>query len=118
MDAADIIVWLDHVSSTRSAVRIVRRFVAGAWADVRARRGWRRFLRFGDYMRHLRELGRAIPEARSYGSATNTATAGQVTRAQVAERLALYPDKVVRCQSDSDVEVLLSRLRPARARSS
>lgn len=118
MDAADLIVWLDHVSSTRSTVRIVRRFIAGAWAEVRARRGWRRFLRFGDYVRHLRELARAIPETRSYTSATATAPSGQVTRAQVAERLARYPGKVVRCRRDSEVEALLRSLRPAPARSS
>ena len=110
MDRADLIVWLDHVGSGRSTVRIMRRFVSGAWYEVRHQHGWRRFFRFGDYWRHLREVGGAAREARSYASADGGGSA-PVTRQQVAQRLDAYGAKVVRCATDAHVAALLSRLR-------
>ena len=108
MNSADLIVWLDQDSGWSASVRIVRRFIAGAWYEVRHQRGWRRFFRFGDYVRHLRDLSRAIPESRAYSSGGDRAP---VTRAQVAQRLAAYGDKVVRCTSDDDVETIVSQLK-------
>jgi energy-coupling factor transporter ATP-binding protein EcfA2 len=114
MDRAELIIWLDHISGWRSSGRIMRRFVSGAWQEVRQQRGWRRFFRFGDYARHVRELGRAIPEAHAYSSSNGGAP---VTRAQVAARLDTYGKKVLRCATDADVEALVSQIR-ASARSS
>ena len=108
MDRAELIVWLDSTTGWRASVRIVRRFVSGAWQEVRRQHGWRRFFRFGDYYRHLRELSRAIPEARAYSSDGDRAP---VTRTQVSERLARYGNKVVHCATDDDTAVLISLLR-------
>ena len=108
MDRADLIAWLDHVGGGRSTIRIMRRFVSGAWYEVRHQHGWRRFLRFGDYWRHLRELGGATRQAQAYASDNSGAP---VTRAQVAARLDGYGTKVVRCATDADVAALVSRLR-------
>ena len=94
----------------------MRRFVSGAWYEVRHQRGWRRFFRFGDYWRHLRELGGAAREARAYTSPDGT-TSAPVTRQLVEHRLAGYGAKVVRCATDEDVEKLVSLLR-ASARAS
>jgi len=114
MEESDLIVWLDHVSARRSSVRIVRRFISGAWHEVRNQRGWRRFFRFGDYARHLRELGRAIPEAHAYSGSPGGAA---VTRADVAQRLAGYREKVVRCATEGDVAALVTRLERAATQS-
>ena len=114
MGRAELIVWLDHVGGWRSSVRITRRFISGAWSEVRHQRGWRRFFRFGDYWRHLRELGGATRQARAYGTANGGAA---VTRTQVAATLHDYGAKVVRCATDADVDALVSLLR-ASARAS
>ncbi len=108
MDRAQLIVWLDHVGGWRSSVRITRRFISGAWSEVRHQRGWRRFFRFGDYWRHLRELGGATREAHAYASSDGAAP---ITRAQVKRTLDGYGAKVVRCSADADVEALVSQLR-------
>ena len=108
MGRADLIVWLDHVGGWRSSVRITRRFISSAWSEVRHQRGWRRFFRFGDYWRHLRELGGAAREAHAYGSPNGTAP---ITRDQVTKTLDSYGAKVVRCTADADVDGLLSQLR-------
>ena len=108
MDAADMIIWLDNTTGWRASARIVRRFVSGAWHEVRTQHGWRRFFRFGDYYRHLRDLRRAIPEARAYSAGDGHTP---VTRAQVAQRLDGYGKKVVRCATDADVEKVVSLLR-------
>ncbi|HLB45248.1 MAG TPA: hypothetical protein VJK49_07635 [Candidatus Limnocylindrales bacterium] len=115
MARAELIVWLDHLRWWRSSARVVRRFVSGAWVEVRRRRGRERFLRFGDYGRRLRELGGAIGQSRGY--AINDSRATPVTRAAVAGRLSRFGDKVLRCTSEADVDNLLRRLRPATARS-
>jgi len=116
MDAADTIVWLDNVSWSRSSVRIVRRFVRGAWTEVRNQHGWRRLFRFGDYRRHLVELLRALPQARSYDRAGQKADV--VSRAAVAARLSGYGDKVVRCSTDAELRSVVGRLSRAAARAS
>jgi hypothetical protein len=112
MARAELIVWLDHLRWWRSSGRVVRRFIGGAWAEIRQRRGRDRFLRFGDYRRRLRELGGAIRQSRGY-VANDGSTA--VTRAAVAGRLAPYGSKVVRCSSQADVVSLVRRLGPATA---
>jgi adenylate kinase family enzyme len=107
MDAADLIIWLDHTTGWRASVRIVRRFIGGAWYEVRHQHGWRRFLRFGDYARHLRDLSRAIPESRAYSSDGHRAP---IARTEVEQRLSSYRAKVVRCVTDDDVEAVVNLL--------
>jgi adenylate kinase family enzyme len=108
MHAADLIIWLDPTTGWRTTMRIVRRFISGAWYEVRHQRGWRRFFRFGDYARHLRDLARAIPESRAYSSDGDRAP---VTRSQVERRLSGYGPKVVRCASADDMDKIVNLLR-------
>jgi adenylate kinase family enzyme len=105
MEAADAIVWLDNVTWPGASRRMVRRFASQALAEARRQRGWRRFFRLRDYARRLRDLGRAIPEARSY----HRDEAG-VSRAATEEALRPFAAKVIRCTSDANVRAALERL--------
>ena len=106
LDAADSIIWLDHASWAKSSTRMVRRFVGGAFAEARRQRGWRRFLRFRDYQRHLRELASAIPRSRRYhqGSSAPSGDAGHESRTATEAALRPYWAKVVHCRTEADVE--------------
>lgn len=96
--AADVIVWLDHISASRSGGRIVRRFASQALAEARRRRGLGRFLRPRDYVRRLRELAVSLPETRSFPSA------------ELEAALAAHDAKLIRCRSAADVAAALERL--------
>lgn len=109
--SADVILWLDHVSWTAATRRQLKRFVTQAWAEARRQKGWRRFGRFGDYLRRLRDLARAIPESRSYQNRRDTPTRGpEETRAATAARLAPYVTKVVHCRTTADVREFVAGL--------
>lgn len=99
IDAADTIVWLDHVRWQRSSGRVLRRFVSGALTEARRRRGRERFLRVRDYGRKLRELAVSLPDTRAFPDD------------HVAQLLSGYTDKVVRCHSQADVDQLAERVR-------
>jgi adenylate kinase family enzyme len=101
-EAADAIVWLDHVSAQRSSGRILRRFVRQAMAEARRRRGRERFLRLRDYGRRLRELIVSVPETRTY------------PRSELAVELERHSAKVLVCRTERDVAAALEQLsRPA-----
>ena len=110
LEAAEVIVWLDHVAWQRSSGRIVKRFVNQALAEARRQRGWRRFLRVRDYGRRLRELAVAIPESRDYERApagSDGAGSPTVTRAATAAVLAPYEHKLVHCRTSADIDTAL-----------
>ena len=108
MRSADVIVWLDYVSWPAALRRIVSRFVVNALGEMRRQRGWRKFGRFSDYRRHLRELLAAVPMTRSYYRRTAARSArSEVTRAGTEEYLRRYADKLVHCRTSSDVRALL-----------
>jgi hypothetical protein len=98
LDAADVVVWLDHVSWPRSGGRVVRRFFSGALAEARRRRGRERFLRFSDYARKLRELFVSLPDARP------------MPDAEVEAALRDVSSKLVRCRSQGDIDSFLGSL--------
>jgi len=118
LESADLIVWLDDGSWAGNSARIVRRFFSGAWSTARSQRRFRDFFRFGDYWRHLRELGSAVPKARRYeaGGGGSTDESDEPTHQDVARALAPYESKVVRCSSNEETRQLVSQLRPAAAR--
>jgi adenylate kinase family enzyme len=91
VDAADAIVWLDHVRWQTSSRRVIRRFLRQALAEARQRKGRERFLRFRDYARRLRELAVSLPETRSY------------PLSELEAALAPHGDKVFRCRTPADV---------------
>ncbi len=105
MEAAQAIVWLDNVSWRGASRRMVRRFAGQALAEARSQKGWRRFFRLRDYGRRLGELGRAIPEARSY----HRDQAG-VSRSATEEALRPFTAKLTRCRTQAEVDAILERL--------
>lgn len=105
LDAAEVVIWLDHVAWGRASSRMVRRFYSQAFAEARRQRGWRRFFRFRDYGRRLAELARAIPESRRYHR--ESAEAG---RSATAEFLTPYQDKVIHCRTSADVREAVAKV--------
>ena len=93
LEAAEAIVWLDHITSTEASGRMVRRFASGALHELRTRRGREQFTRVGDYLRHTRELGAALRHARS----ANDPDTFEVS-------LAAWSGKLVRCTTAADIE--------------
>lgn len=107
--AADLIIWLDHVSPGQAARRIVVRFVRTALAEVRRRPGLSKVTRIGDYIRNLHHLIAAVPESRRYYlSETRVAVAGN--RADTAIRLGVYRHKLVHCRTIADVDDVVKQL--------
>ena len=117
--AADVIVWLDYVSWSRAARRIVVRFVRSAVDEVRRQRGARKFTRFRSYGHQLRMLVSALRETRHYyqerdgDPSPRERAAANETRAETARHLEPYGDKVVHCRSASDVSAFLRALASA-----
>lgn len=91
LDAADAIVWLDHVRWQTSSRRVIRRFLRQALAEARQRQGRERFLRLRDYARRLRELAVSLPETRTYPSD------------ELGAAVAAHSDKLLRCRTPADV---------------
>ena len=98
VEAADAVVWLDHVAWHASSGRIVRRFLRQAIAEARSRHGRERFLRFGDYARRLRELIVSVPETRTY------------PYEELEKALAPFAAKVTRCRTADEVAAALAAL--------
>jgi hypothetical protein len=98
IEAADAVVWLDHVAWHKSGGRIIRRFVTQAWSEMRSRKGRDRFFRFRDYGRKLRELVVSVPETRSYDYAA------------LESALAPFAAKLTRCRTQAEVTAELNRL--------
>jgi adenylate kinase family enzyme len=98
IEAADTVVWLDHVAPREGSVRIVRRFVGGAVAEARRRKGREKFLRVRDYGRKIREVVVSVPETRTY------------PRAELEAALAPYLAKTIHCTSQPDVDAALISL--------
>lgn len=116
LDAADVIIWLDHVAWVRSSGRVVRRFAGQAIAEARRQRGWRRFLRVRDYGRRLRELAAAIPESRRYHRGSPRSSGDRsptASRAAAAAALQPYRAKLIHCRSSADIDAALQRVAPA-----
>jgi hypothetical protein len=109
---ADLIVWLDHVSWRTARRRVVTRFVSNAVAEARRQRGLKRFLRFGDYARHLRELIHAMPDTRDYyeGDQAGEDALRVPTRAATEAVLRPYGHKVVRCRTAADIRTVLQNV--------
>ncbi len=96
LERAELIVWLDHVRGRAASVRMVRRFGADAWREMRTRTGRERFLRVRDYARHGRDLLVSVGATRRAGS--------QPDPFEVA--LAPWAGSVWRCRTDDDVAMV------------
>lgn len=108
--SADAIVWLDYVSDRTAAWRIVLRFARNAWGEMRRRRGRQRFMRFGDYARNLRELVRAVPEARGYYGDRSRPLGSEapLTRSATQRKLEPHAKKVIHCRTRPDADRFLA----------
>lgn len=98
IEAAQLVVWLDHVTARQSSQRIVRRFIHQAITEARRRRGRERFARLRDYASRLRELAVSVPETRTY------------PRTELEAALRGSSATVVRCRSEADVDAFLAQL--------
>jgi hypothetical protein len=110
LQAADVIVWLDHVSWQDSSRRIVRRFMQQALTEARRQKGLRKVTRFGDYARQLKWLLAAIPESRGYARGASAQPERLITRAATRDRLSALSGKLIHCRSVSDVEATVNQL--------
>ncbi len=113
LERADLIIWLDHTDWPRSARRTLRRFVASAVSEARAQRGMRRFTRFRDYGRHLRQLLDVLVSSRDYYKPMHAARRYPATRESAEQALRPYQAKLVRCRSDGEVQRVLAGLGPS-----
>lgn len=104
--AADLVIWLDHVSFWRAAGRIMRRALRSSARTARERRGRRRFPRPQDYLRRSRELYRQLAALRFfYRSSAVTRDRDDytsITRASTAAFLDGHRSKVYKVRSASD----------------
>jgi len=113
-DRADVIVWLDHVGSTRAMARILRRAARSALREARHQRGLRKVARFRDYAVHGRELleqlYRRVRYGVSGGLATESDDPGAITRADIGRVLDAHRDRVFHVKRDADLALLLRGL--------
>ncbi|MGH9422139.1 MAG: shikimate kinase [Thermoanaerobaculia bacterium] len=107
MDQAQVIIWLDHLSWPRLALRMTRRFAGGAADEVGRQRGGRRFLRFGDYYRHLNEFGGELRDAIAYPRATRRGPRNTPVRSETLRKLKPHGDRVIRVRRSAEVEELV-----------
>jgi hypothetical protein len=109
MDSAQVIIWLDHLSWPQLALRMTRRFGAGAADEVVRQRGRRRFVRFGDYRRHLNDLAGELRDAVAYPRATRRGPRGTPVRHETLGKLEPRWDRVIHVRRSADVERLVSQ---------
>jgi hypothetical protein len=113
LEAADLVIWLDHVSWPAAGGAILKRFITGSLAEARRQKGVRRFLRWRDYVARLRELVAALPQARAYHTQSTPGGAStDASRAATADRLSRLGPKVVHCRSSADIQAVRDRLIP------
>ena len=112
--AADLIVWLDHLQWHVAIWRIVVRFVRLGAQEIGRQPGHRKFTRFGDYSRHLRQLVGVFFSSHAYYRSSVAVAPRQGTaeasRTATSFYLAAYMDKVVHCRSNQDIQNLISAI--------
>ncbi len=113
MQAADVIVWLDHLPAT-AIRRIVARFIRDALAEARRHRGRARFLRMRDYLRNARELLGSIGKVDDYRRDQALEDPAAESRAATVAALAPHRPKVIHCRRQAEVEELVERLARSR----
>jgi len=113
LQAADLIVWLDHLSWPTAFWRICVRFVHGGVTEAKRQKGLRKFTRFGDYARHLRHLGGVFFSSRHYYYSIDLPQQLGFTidsRKAAEHYVKSYSDKTVHCRSAREIEVCLESL--------
>lgn len=107
---ADVILWLDCVSWRIAMQRIIIRFMQGGLSEAKRHTGIRKFIRFHDYARNLRQLANVLVSSRRY-YATSTPNILEAdftdSRNATSRYLDAYKMKVVHCQTSDDLHVLI-----------
>jgi adenylate kinase family enzyme len=112
--AANLIIYLDSVPWHTAARRIVVRFVHFALQEAGRQPGHRKFTRFHDYSRHIRQLWAVMFTSRAYYNnlpSRGTTQIRHVTRQQTMAELETYANKVVCCRTAKDLSELIAQLR-------
>ncbi len=116
LDAADSIVWLDHVRLPMVIWRLVARRVRSARREFAMRDGAEKFLRFRDYGRAagalMSTLWRVSRYALGPAVARKTDDYRAITKRALQAELQLRWDKVLHVQSNEDLVGALDRLAP------
>lgn len=110
LQRAELIIWLDYTSWSGAAFRILSRFTASAVAEARAQTSTKKFARFGDYRRHLRQLAYVLLSSRDYYKPERATRRHAVTREMAEQQLRPHGTKVVRCRSRDEAGDVLARL--------
>jgi hypothetical protein len=111
--AADAIVWLDCVSWLSASRRIVVRFARFGLEGVKHQPGLRKFTRYHDYARRLRQLSEALISSRQYyySAVVERLVADPIeSRASTARQLAPYRHKVIHCRTDLEAQAVIAEL--------
>lgn len=113
LDAADVIIWMDHLPWHMAFTRLLGRFVQGGLSEVSHQPGTRKFTRFTDYQRHLRHLVSVFVSSRTYyrpGLRADLEDHRMLTRSTAAQELSRHTVKIIHCSRPEDVEMVSWRL--------
>lgn len=114
LQAAEAIVWLDHLPVMTIRCRILARFVRDAVAEARRHRGRARFFRVRDYLRNARELLGSIGKVDDYKGDHAPEDPAAESRAAAVAALMPHRRKVIHCRRQADVDELVARLSRSR----
>lgn len=106
---ADVVVWLDCVSWPLAFRRIVRRFAHHGLEEAKRQPGMRKFNRFDDYTRNLRQLMDVFYSSRQYYNA-RVPSGLLESRVATAQSLQPYRHKVVHCRTTNDVQEFIANI--------
>jgi adenylate kinase family enzyme len=112
--AADMIVWLDCVSWYGAVRRIVTRFVRLSWQGFANQPGVRKFTRYADYVRHLRQFIEVLNSShRYYRTKVICGPVGEPIESRVAtaQLLIHHHDKVIHCRTANEIQMFVASLR-------
>jgi len=117
---ADTIIWLDCISWNVAVWRIVIRFVRWGLEEAKRQPGTRKFMRFNDYIRNLRQLLKVLFRSLHYYYSTSIDQSPDPNenRAATEQQLMPYWDKVVHCCTMHDVQECVASIMKAASRES
>ncbi|HEU5097960.1 MAG TPA: hypothetical protein VFU22_02875 [Roseiflexaceae bacterium] len=109
---ADTIIWLDCVSWRAAVKRIIMRFARWGLDEAKRQTGARKFTRFNDYVRNLRQLLGVIVSSRRYyySRSIDRSLDPDQSRAATEQYLISYWDKVVHCCNMHDVQECVANI--------
>jgi adenylate kinase family enzyme len=116
LGGADTIIWLDCVSWHVAVGRILVRFARWGLDEAKRQTGARKFTRFNDYIRNLRQLLGVIVRSRRYYCSTliDRSPDPDESRAATEQQLKSYGHKVIHCCNMHDVQECITSIMAAR----